>query len=128
MCRSVSGCGVEGWGCYAPLLDIQECRVPQIAGRWLVLKSLEHYVQECMSFLHEMRLMEEAKKLIGQSAAWVPAVIQAKGRNLKGHAGPVPRPMPLAGLPAETTQKRPPTGRGRRCKGASRRARSAPAV
>ena len=111
--------GLRAGGATHHFLTFKNVGYLRLRGRWVVLKSLVHYVLECMSFLNEMRLTEEAKKLIGQFAAWVPAVIQAKGRSLRGLTRPVPRPMPLAGLPAETTQKRPATGRGRRRKGAS---------
>ena len=113
--------GLRAGGATHHFLTFRNVGYLRLRGRWVVLKSLEHYVQECMSFLNEMRLTEDAKKLIEQFSAWLPAVIRAKGRSLAGFARQVPKPMPLAGLPVdEKPQKRPATGRGRRRKGASR--------
>ena len=64
-------------------------------GRWVVLKSLGHYVQECMSFLNEMRLTEEAKKLLAANLA--AAIPQLGPRHVGGVVGIIQAGMPSVG-------------------------------
>ena len=121
--------GLRAGGATHHFLTFRDVQLLRLRGRWVVLKSLEHYVQECWCFLNEMKLTEEAKVMIKQFSSWLPAVVRAKGAALAARtsSGNQVRAMP-EGLPAPQPRGRPATGRGRRRGNASRRAFSAPAM
>ena len=121
--------GLRAGGATHHFLTFKDVQLLRLRGRWVVLKSLEHYVQECMSFLNELKLTEESKVAIRQFSAWLPAVVRTKGAALAAQTNTKQVRVMPEGLPAQTQpQGRPATGRGRRRGNASRRAFSAPAM
>ena len=102
----------------------------RLRGRWVIQKSLEHYVQECMAFLNELRLSQQARGLVksfGEALQplvldWVRRARSAQRPSLQtGHEEILNRAQP---------ENFPATKRGsrERTPAAKRRSKSAPAI
>jgi hypothetical protein len=123
--------GLRAGGATHFFLSFRNIGYLRLRGRWAVMKSLEHYVQECMAFLNETKLSAAARDKIQQmSAAMRPLLIDWGRRALAAQKGPVPARLMIR-LPPQEEEEKKTTRRGRRSRSqntAKRRGRSAPAL
>jgi hypothetical protein len=120
--------GLRAGGATHFFLTFRNVQYLRLRGRWVVMKSLEHYIQECLSFLNEMKLTPGARVKIAQmSSALQPVIIDWAYRAM-AHSK-LPPAMPAIAI-AHRETKQDTARRGRRSsmrKPSTKRGQSAPA-